>query len=92
MPPRLSRHANTALADVTKTREPVHNDSMESYWMARNLKYLYLIFSSPDVLSSNEYVFNSGGHPLKIPEHTVKGLNSEVQFHVFDVMLKLNLQ
>lgn len=64
---------------------------MESYWMARNLKYLYLIFSSPAVLSSNEYVFNSGGHPLKIAEHA-KGLNSEVEFHVFDVTLKLNLQ
>lgn len=46
--------------------------------MVRNLKYLYLIFSSPDVLSSNDYVFNSGRHPLKIPEHTVKGLSNEV--------------
>jgi mannosyl-oligosaccharide alpha-1,2-mannosidase len=66
--------ANAALADVTTNGEPVHNDSMESYWMAHTLKYFYLIFGPPDVLSLDEYVFNSGGHPLKLPERTEAGL------------------
>lgn len=66
--------ANAALADVTTNGEPVHNDSMESHWMAHTLKYFYLIFGPPDVLSLDEYVFNSGGHPLKIPERTEAGL------------------
>lgn len=37
--------------------------------MAQTLKYFYLIFSPPDVLSLDKYVFTSGGHPLKIPDH-----------------------
>jgi mannosyl-oligosaccharide alpha-1,2-mannosidase len=62
--------ANAAIADVTTNGEPVHNDSMGSYWMAQTLKYFYLMFSPPEVLSLDEYVFNSGGHPLKLSEHT----------------------
>lgn len=66
--------ANAAIVDVTTNGEPILDDSMESYWMAQSLKYFYLIFSPPDVLSLDEYVFNSGGHPLKIPEHTEAGV------------------
>jgi mannosyl-oligosaccharide alpha-1,2-mannosidase len=69
--------ANAALADVTTNGEPVHNDFMESYWMAQTLKYFYLIFSPPDVLSLDEYVFNSCGHPLRISEQTEAGFEPE---------------
>lgn len=31
-------------------------DKMESYWLAETLKYLYLIFSEPDLISLDEYV------------------------------------
>jgi mannosyl-oligosaccharide alpha-1,2-mannosidase len=62
-------NGNAALADVTTpTGEPVHLDSMESFWMSQTLKYFYLMFSAPDALSLDEYVFNSAGHPLKRPE------------------------
>ncbi|KAJ5175080.1 uncharacterized protein N7482_000957 [Penicillium canariense] len=66
-------NANAALLDVTNEGEPAPDDSMESYWMAQTLKYFYLIFSFPDVLSLDKYVFNSAGHPLKIPEHMGHG-------------------
>ncbi|KAK2058397.1 family 47 glycosyl hydrolase [Colletotrichum caudatum] len=60
--------ANSAIADVTvpagKTEK---TDSMESFWLSATLKYYYLIFSSPDLISLDEYVFNTGAHPFRLP-------------------------
>lgn len=62
-------HGNAVLLDVTADVGGIaHNDSMESLWMAQTLKYFYLMFSPPDVLSLDHYVFNSAGHPLKLPQ------------------------
>ncbi len=47
--------ANAALDDVT-TEDPPKSDRMESFWTAETLKYFYLIFSTPDVISLDEYV------------------------------------
>ncbi|KAJ4343696.1 hypothetical protein N0V95_006561 [Ascochyta clinopodiicola] len=41
-------------------------DSMESFWMAETLKYFYLIFSEPEVLSLDEWVFNTEAHPFRL--------------------------
>ncbi|KAJ5646469.1 hypothetical protein N7490_002841 [Penicillium lividum] len=63
-------NGNAALADVTSpAEEPIHIDSMESFWMSQTLKYFYLMFSAPDALSLDEYVFNSAGHPFKRPDN-----------------------
>lgn len=66
--------ANAALADVThdpvwlaSTGHNVKMDSMESFWLAETLKYFYLIFSEPDVVSLDDYVFNTEAHPFKRP-------------------------
>lgn len=56
---------NAALLDVS-TDSPPRADSMESFWMAETLKYFYLIFSTPDVISLDDYVFNTEAHPFKI--------------------------
>lgn len=59
--------ANSALGDVTgdsKTKPP-QTDSMESFWMGETLKYFYLIFSEPNLISLDEYVFNTEAHPFK---------------------------
>ncbi|KAK7418238.1 hypothetical protein QQX98_004022 [Neonectria punicea] len=53
-----------AIEDVTMS-EPKKTDSMESFWLAETLKYFYLIFSDEDVISLDEWVFNTEGHPLK---------------------------
>ncbi|KAI1392640.1 glycoside hydrolase family 47 protein [Hypoxylon trugodes] len=42
-------------------------DSMESFWLAETLRYLYLTFSSPDLVNLDEYVLNTEAHPLKRP-------------------------
>jgi mannosyl-oligosaccharide alpha-1,2-mannosidase len=68
--------ANAALKDISYTAEEIaageliQADSMESFWMAETLKYFYLIFSEPDVISLDEWVFNTEAHPFKrqLPE------------------------
>jgi mannosyl-oligosaccharide alpha-1,2-mannosidase len=41
---------------------------MQSFWMAETLKYFYLIFSDPEVISLDDYVFNTEAHPFRIPK------------------------
>ncbi|KAH6960663.1 glycoside hydrolase [Fusarium avenaceum] len=58
--------ANTAVWDVTVAGEkPRAVNSMESFWMGETLKYFYLIFSDPELISLDEYVFNTEAHPLR---------------------------
>ncbi|KAH9909338.1 glycoside hydrolase family 47 protein [Xylariomycetidae sp. FL2044] len=57
--------ANAALLDVTVDSKPAKMDSMESFWMGETLKYFYLIFSDPDVISLDEWVFNTEAHPFR---------------------------
>jgi mannosyl-oligosaccharide alpha-1,2-mannosidase len=60
---------NAAIPDVTTAGKestlPDKTDSMESFWMAETLKYLYLIFSEPDLISLDDWVLNTEAHPLK---------------------------
>ena len=47
--------ANSAISDVTVEDSQKFN-RMESFWLAETLKYFYLVFSTPDVVSLDEYV------------------------------------
>lgn len=47
--------ADSAISDVTSTA-PELLDEMESFWLAETLKYFYLLFSDPSVVSLDEYV------------------------------------
>lgn len=58
--------ANAALDDVM-VPEPPQEDSMESFWMAETLKYFYLVFSEPDLISLDDFVFNTEAHPFRLP-------------------------
>ncbi|KAK4100391.1 glycoside hydrolase family 47 protein [Parathielavia hyrcaniae] len=42
-------------------------DSMESFWLAETLKYFYLLFETPDVVSLDEWVLNTEAHPFRRP-------------------------
>lgn len=60
--------AHSAIQDVTKANgraEPT--DSMESFWLAETLKYFYLLFTTPDAYSLDEWVFNTEAHPFRRP-------------------------
>ena len=59
-----TKYGYAALRDVTQLPAP-QEDNMESFWTAETLKYFYLIFSPPDLLSLDEWVFNTEAHPFK---------------------------
>ncbi|KAL2257401.1 hypothetical protein VTK26DRAFT_216 [Humicola hyalothermophila] len=65
-----TEHAYSAIESVEAAGagETVKVDSMESFWIAETLKYFYLIFSEPDLISLDDYVFNTEAHPLKLPK------------------------
>ena len=45
----------SAILDVTmETPSPL--DEMESFWLAETLKYFYLLFSDPNMISLDDYV------------------------------------
>ncbi len=52
----------TVLDDVTTGKQA---DLMPSYFLAENLKYLYLLFSPDDVLDLETIVFTTEAHPLR---------------------------
>ncbi|KAJ2771841.1 hypothetical protein IWQ57_002027 [Coemansia nantahalensis] len=59
--------AYSAYGDVMSTDGGSQlTDSMESFFLAETLKYLYLLFSPADYYSLDEYVFNTEAHPFKI--------------------------
>ncbi|KXX76376.1 Mannosyl-oligosaccharide 1,2-alpha-mannosidase IB [Madurella mycetomatis] len=58
---------HSAIHDVSSTEDPVKEDSMESFWLAETLKYFYLLFTTPDVISLDEWVLNTEAHPFRRP-------------------------
>lgn len=59
--------ANAAIKNVL-VNPPEQVNSMESFWFAETLKYFYLIFSPPDLISLDDWVFNTEAHPMRIPK------------------------
>ncbi|KAF6804746.1 glycoside hydrolase family 47 protein [Colletotrichum sojae] len=57
--------ANSAVSDITAEGKPPVSDSMESFWMGETLKYFYLIFSEPGLVSLDDFVFNTEAHPFR---------------------------
>ncbi|CAL9079225.1 unnamed protein product [Musa textilis] len=55
----------------------VKDNMMQSFFLAETLKYLYLLFSPPSVISFDEWVFNTEAHPLKIVPRNDKVENEE---------------
>jgi mannosyl-oligosaccharide alpha-1,2-mannosidase len=49
------------------TRDDNTEDKMESFWTAETLKYFYLAFSRDDMVSLDEWVFNTEAHPFRRP-------------------------
>jgi len=47
------------------------DDVQQSFFLAETLKYLYLLFSDDDLISLDEWVFNTEAHPLPIRGHNV---------------------
>lgn len=63
-------YANAAISDIAGGPADglaPQDDRMESFWLAETLKYFYLIFSEPELISLDKYVLNTEAHPLKMP-------------------------
>ncbi|EED14955.1 class I alpha-mannosidase [Talaromyces stipitatus ATCC 10500] len=58
--------AHASIRDVRFT-DSKQVDKMESFWLAETLKYFYLIFSEPGLISLDDYVLNTEAHPLRRP-------------------------
>jgi len=61
-----TQFGHSAVYDVT-VPEPYQVDEMESFWLAETLKYFYLLYSTPETISLDEWVFNTEAHPFKRP-------------------------
>ncbi|KAK9413475.1 putative Glycoside hydrolase family 47 protein [Seiridium unicorne] len=64
-----TQYASGSVPDVTQPVDTSNNeDYMESFWLAETLKYFYLAFSPPDVISLDDYVLNTEAHPFLRPK------------------------
>lgn len=61
------RYGNARTQTVLES-PAAHEDFMESFWMAETLKYMYLLFSDPNEISLDDYVFSTEAHPFRIPK------------------------
>ena len=66
----IARHCRTGngFSGIRNTSD-IHSakdDVQQTFFLAETLKYLYLIFSSDDLIPLNEWVFNTEAHPLPI--------------------------
>ncbi|KAI1098710.1 glycoside hydrolase family 47 protein [Jackrogersella minutella] len=66
---RNATETDLAFSSIQSVRDvdTVKSDSMESFWLAETLRYLYLTFSSPDLIDLDEFVLNTEAHPLRRP-------------------------
>lgn len=64
---RYCRHPDgyMGLRDVTNTESPP-DPVQQSFFFAETLKYLYLLFAPTNVISLDEWVFNTEAHPLPV--------------------------
>lgn len=56
---------HSAIKDVTSLAGE-QTDKMESFWLAETLKYAYLLFAEPRIISLDEWVLNTEAHPFRI--------------------------
>ena len=59
------------IRDVWSSTINQKDNVQQSWFLAETLKYLYLLFCDDDVISLDNWVFNTEAHPLPI-----KGVNS----------------
>ena len=55
----------TGIRDVYQINPP-KDDVQQSFFLAETLKYLYLLYTDDDVISLDNWVFNTEAHPLPI--------------------------
>ncbi|KAK0538717.1 hypothetical protein OC834_000309 [Tilletia horrida] len=64
----MTDHGFSSLASVYEVPAS-KTDSQESYTFAETFKYYYLLFSPPELISLDHYVFTTEAHPLLVPQN-----------------------
>ncbi|TRX95954.1 hypothetical protein FHL15_003096 [Xylaria flabelliformis] len=68
----IVRHTTTEVGssaiDNVLSTNPKQSDEMESFWTAETLKYFYLLYSEPNLISLDQWVLNTEAHPFKRPK------------------------
>ncbi|KAI0458911.1 glycoside hydrolase family 47 protein [Xylaria acuta] len=60
--------AGSSAIDNVLSANPKKSDEMESFWTAETLKYFYLLYSEPNLISLDHWVLNTEAHPFKRPK------------------------
>ena len=62
-----AKYGNAAISDVMDESAP-KVDKMESFWLSETLKYFYLLFADPSLISLDEWVFNTEAHTFRLQD------------------------
>lgn len=65
---RLHGGAYTSYPIFASMDRPTDGSFIQSFWLAETLKYFYLLFSPPDIISLDDYAFNTEAHPFLRPK------------------------
>ncbi|KAJ8126374.1 hypothetical protein O1611_g7264 [Lasiodiplodia mahajangana] len=60
--------AGSSAIDNVLTINTTQLNEMESFWTAETLKYFYLLYSEPNLISLDNWVLNTEAHPFKRPK------------------------
>ncbi|WFD30597.1 mannosyl-oligosaccharide 1,2-alpha-mannosidase [Malassezia sp. CBS 17886] len=64
----LTHAGVSAISDTTEVPAAM-TDNMESFTFAETFKYYYLLFSPPELLSFDDFVFTTEAHPFLAPQY-----------------------
>ncbi|KAI7945419.1 hypothetical protein MJO29_011807 [Puccinia striiformis f. sp. tritici] len=64
------------IENVNSNSNPQPKDASESFLYAETFKYIYLTFSDPELLSLDQYVFNTEAHPFRYQQSSSNSSNS----------------
>ncbi|EGG05864.1 family 47 glycoside hydrolase [Melampsora larici-populina 98AG31] len=62
------------LKDISQETGAELDDNQGVYVLAESFKYYYLLFTDPNFISLDNFVFNTASHPFKIPQKSSSGL------------------
>lgn len=64
-----SQYGHAAIRDVMQSKgNTTQSDKMESFWLSETLKYFYLLFADPSMVSLDDWMFNTEGHTLRLED------------------------
>lgn len=56
----------SGIRNTNSTTNPQQDDVQQTFFLAETLKYLYLTFSTNDLITLDDWVFNTECHPLPV--------------------------